>query len=250
MTQFVFMYHDVIQDQLSESGFNTSGANYYKTTSAIFESHISKISSLISIGKIQHDSVVLTFDDGGRSFYDVIAPILEKYGFIGHFYIATQYIGSPAFLSAKEIKELSDRGHIIGSHSVSHPSNIQRLSKEDIIKEWTDSINSLQTIVGRNITEVSIPNGYFDVNDVELLRELGVKTIYTSNLSDKVYINGINIIGRYSITKKTTQVEVQKMLTSRFYTTTIIFKQYTLELLKKKLGNNYIMLKKLIRKWL
>lgn len=244
----VLMYHDVIKDNLSESGFDTPGANYYKISSAAFESHISKISHLISLGKIQEDSVVLTFDDGGRSFYDVIAPVLEKYGFVGHFYIATQYIGSLSFLSEHEIKELSDRGHIIGSHSVTHPSNIQTLTKEEIINEWTDSIRALQAIVGKKITEISIPNGYFDAKDLDLFKDLGIETIYTSNLSDNVTVNGINILGRYAITKKTTQIEVQKMITSRLYTAKIICKQSLLKFLKNLLGNNYIKLKKLIRK--
>lgn len=248
MTQFVFMYHDVIQDHLSESGFNTPGANFYKTTTTVFESHISEIFQLISLGKVNYESVVLTFDDGGRSFYDIIAPLLEKYGFIGHFYIATQYIGSSSFLSENEIKDLSDRGHIIGSHSASHPSNIQKLTKEEIINEWTDSIVNLQTIVGKKITEISIPNGYFDANDVGLFKNLGIETIYTSNLSDNVTINGINIIGRYCITKNTTQLEVQKMLTSRLYTAMIVCKQSVLNLIKNLLGCNYIKLKKLVRK--
>ena len=244
----VLMYHDVIRNHLNESGFNTPGANFYKTPAAVFESHMSKISHLISLGKIQRESVILTFDDGGRSFYDIIVPMLEKYGFVGHFFIATQYIGSSSFLSVNEIRKLSDRGHIVGSHSVSHPSNIQTLTKEEIVKEWTDSISHLQAIIGKKITEISIPNGYFDTKDIDMFKDLGIETIYTSNLSDNISINGINIIGRYGITKKTTQIEVQKILTSKFYTKRIMCKQSVLKFFKNLLGSNYIKLKKLIRK--
>lgn len=247
MKEIVLMYHDVIKDDLCESGFNSPGANYYKIKESLFESHISTIADLITQGKIQSDNVVLTFDDGGQSFYDIIAPILEKYGFIGHFFISTKYLGHHAFLSNEEVKGLSESGHIIGSHSVTHPSNIQALSNLERKIEWTESVALLESITGKKVTEISIPNGYYSSSDASLFGELGIKTIYTSRISDKFILDELNIIGRFSITQSTTAKSVERMLTSRIYIWGIIFKQNLIYILKLMLGGNYIKLKKLFR---
>ena len=84
--------------------------------------------------------VLFTFDDGGISFLTIIAPILEKYNQKGIFFISTQYIDTPLFLTKKQIKELRERGHIIGSHSHSHPQNISELANSDLLEEYKNEI--------------------------------------------------------------------------------------------------------------
>jgi peptidoglycan/xylan/chitin deacetylase (PgdA/CDA1 family) len=59
--------------------------------------------------------LLFTFDDGGVSFLDLIAPALERHGWRGLFFIATNWIGSPGFLKASQIAELRQRGHHIGT---------------------------------------------------------------------------------------------------------------------------------------
>lgn len=65
--------------------------------------------------------VSLTFDDGYKSQYTDMLPILEKYGLKGTFYVITGLIGAPHYLNEDQLKELYVRGHEIGSHTVSHP---------------------------------------------------------------------------------------------------------------------------------
>lgn len=246
-TKVSLMYHDVVQLSNNESGFDTLGANYYKVSFRNFENQIGALAELISKGIIKQDDVVLTFDDGGKSFLYNIVPIIEKYGFIGHFYIATDYIGTPAFLDESELLELSNRGHIIGAHSSSHPENIQLLSEEEQMEEWLNSISKLESIIGKRITEVSIPNGYFLVSNIKCFTTLGIHTIYTSDLSDQYTVAGIDIIGRVAINHNTTHMDVVKILTNRYYRILIRLQLRLIKFAKYVLGNNYIKIKKKIR---
>lgn len=67
-------------------------------------------------------AIALTFDDGNRSHYEYAAPILNAYGFLGTFYLFTE----KASLNWKKFASLSEKGHEIGAHSVSH-SNLTQL---------------------------------------------------------------------------------------------------------------------------
>src|SRR5882762_5740664 len=68
--------------------------------------------------------VFLTFDDGELGAYTYVADELEQYGWRGHFFITTNWIGNRGFLDRQQIRELRNRGHVIGSHSCSHPSRM------------------------------------------------------------------------------------------------------------------------------
>lgn len=249
MRQIVLMYHDVYNESPQESGFDSNGANKYKMKIDLFEMHLKTLVKLIHNGRIKKDDVILTFDDGGVSFYKIIAPLLDKYGFVGHFYISTNYVGSDAFLSEKEIFDLSNKGHVIGSHSCSHPDNMASISKEKRLEEWKSSISRLNSIIGMKIKEVSIPNGYFSKEDVSMFKLLGISSIYTSKIGELVECDGIMIKGRISMMGNTSPSIIEKIINNRFYIFKLRTQQYFLSIIKKILGNNYLVLKRFIRQW-
>jgi len=80
--------------------------------------------------------VVLTFDDGNKSDFTFVAPLLKRYGFGATFYITDRFRfdNKTAFLTWEEIKALSDIGFEIGNHTRSHP-NMATLSREQIAAE-------------------------------------------------------------------------------------------------------------------
>src|SRR5262245_21291510 len=127
------MYHDVAAAGAEDaSGFPGRDAALYKVTPELFEQH------LRAVRKSALPAPVLTFDDGGVSAM-AAAEILERFGFIGHFFITTNYIGTPGFVSETGIRELSGRGHVIGSHSCSHPLRMGHCAWPQLVDEWTRS---------------------------------------------------------------------------------------------------------------
>src|ERR1700687_1351502 len=138
------MYHDVVESgKYSASGFAGAGADLYKLDRQEFARHLEAIRAAIGDGE-----VCLTFDDGGVSAYETVAGMLERHGRRGHFFIATDWLGRRGVFYARHIRDLDRRGHVVGSHSCSHPTRMARLSGDQILEEWKRSTERLAAIGG------------------------------------------------------------------------------------------------------
>lgn len=79
---------------------------------------------------------VVTLDDGWLSQYDEAAPILERYGFRGSFYVIVGRMLDSAGLPVQErqhfdvaqAQDLVARGHAIGNHTMDHRRLARALS--------------------------------------------------------------------------------------------------------------------------
>lgn len=234
------MFHDVVDGQYPNSGFNKPGALQYTIDAGRFEKLVKYCVELSA-------DVVFTFDDGGSSFYNVIAPILEKYGKRGVFFISTGYIGTDRFLTKEQVRELHDKGHIIASHSDSHPRDISKLSLYEIVDEWSKSKKILEDIIGEEVKLASIPGGAISNNVLRGLKQSGYETVYTSIPTDKTDSFGnMSVIGRYTITKQSDIVYLNKLLYNSSYRKRLIAKYKFLRLLKSILGSNYNKVKQAI----
>ena len=63
---------------------------------------------------------MLTYDDTDLDQYTVAFPEMKKHGFKGVFFIMTVSIGRPRYMSREQVKDLSDQGNAIGSHTWDH----------------------------------------------------------------------------------------------------------------------------------
>lgn len=234
----VLMYHDVISSMVPKSGFENDTAYQYKISSAQFEEQVRALLNY---------NVEYTFDDGGVSFLLEAAPILEKYGKRGIFFIASDYIDTPGFLTSSQVKELYSRGHIIGSHSKTHPHDMSKLTSNDVNVEWGESVLKLSEIVGDKICVASIPNGDSSSVVLDSAVACGITTLYTSVPRDSVstYKN-INLVGRYVVHRDTKLQDVLKIVTSYRYRRKLYFRRQCLVFLHKLLGRHYNTIKSLI----
>lgn len=246
MNQIVLMYHCVYANDRKETGFQSSGANVYKLSAIEFEKQVKAIRETYPIDC----PVVFTFDDGGVSFYSVIAPILEKYHFKGYFFISTDYIGTNGFLSAEQILNLHTRGHVIGSHSCSHPSRMIDLDDETLLKEWVESCKTLSGIIGEDIKVASIPNGYSNKSIIQAMLNAGILQIYTSEPTDKIrnIEKHIQIIGRYAILSSMSTQNVLSIVNNKNVRRKLLVRSLGLEIVKKILGKSYVIIREKLLK--
>jgi peptidoglycan/xylan/chitin deacetylase (PgdA/CDA1 family) len=142
---------------------------------------------------------LLTFDDGGASAIH-IADILGERGWPAHFFITTEFIGTPGFLGAPEIRALRRAGHVIGSHSATHPLRMGALRHAQLLREWSVSVDVLQDILGEPVTVASIPGGYYTRAVASTAAQAGIRTLFTSEpITRTSSVDGCLLVGRFSI---------------------------------------------------
>lgn len=225
------MYHDIYSGTDKSSGFQSPVSKTYKVEIKAFEKQVKCC--------IDRD-VIFTFDDGGDSFLNIIDPILNKYGRKGIFFISTKYIGTPGFLNASQIRELSNRGHLIGSHTHTHPKNLSSLSKEEIEREWTESKSILESILSQKVDIASIPNGMGSTIVNEAAKKAGFKLLYTSVPTNTVRRDSeIILVGRFVIHDKTSNKLVHNIVSHVTTRILLLLRWIILNAIQRILGTYY-----------
>jgi len=143
---------------------------------------------------------MLTFDDGGISAHSLAADMLERHGWVGHFFVTTDRIGTPGFLSKEQIRDLRQRGHVIGSHSCSHPTRMAQCTRAELQREWHQSVHMLSEILDEPIPIASVPGGYYSQVVGETAAEAGIRVLFNSEPTAAVSkVGDCKLLGRYFI---------------------------------------------------
>ena len=109
----------------------------------------------------------ITLDDGYLSQYTQLAPVLDRRGVPGTFYVmgtGWQGDGVHQYMKTAQIKDLSERGHDIGSHTVNHASLVALRARNfgAYLGEIYSSKAQLEDLIQEEITSIAYPNGSFD----------------------------------------------------------------------------------------
>ena len=154
----------------------------------------SKISS-----NVPDKTVVLTFDDGYEDNATVAAPILQKYGFRGTFFIITSKIGSADYMNEDQLKELAKIGNEIGSHTLHH-IGLDTVKGTTLNNEINDSKVYLDKVLNQNTISFCYPAGKFsDEAKSDLLKD-GYKIAVTTEASKGTFsTDNIYQVSRYRV---------------------------------------------------
>lgn len=206
------LYHEVIDDY-SESGFQNKDNLAYMHKREIFEKHVSIFKNYLDAAEVRKaDQYMFTFDDGGISNLKS-AEILQKNELNGLYFITTNRIGTKGFLSEKDILSLHEAGHIMGSHSHTHPMIFRSLSAKQMVEEWKNSKDILENILGEEIGHCSIPGGDADLKTYATASEAGFQFIFDSEPIPETRLMGNSeIFGRFSVKAQTSDQEFREML--------------------------------------
>ena len=201
-----FMFHDVTDDPTS-SGFQRPGAIAYKHSRQAFANCLNQIATaperpaLVTAVDLTRPGrhIFLSFDDGGKSAL-IAAEELERRGWRGHFFIVTSLVGSRTFLATEEIRALRLAGHLIGSHSHTHPNIFRSQSPERMVEEWRASCDLLAQLLGEPCLSASVPGGDISSRVLESARTAGLRYLFTSEpwLTPR-RLGDCWMLGRYSV---------------------------------------------------
>jgi peptidoglycan/xylan/chitin deacetylase (PgdA/CDA1 family) len=209
------MYHDVIPAGREDtSGFPGGDAARYKLTPQQFDDHLAAIRATAAppagaavrgrpAAAGQPTPLFITFDDGGASAM-TIADQLERFGCRGLFFMTAAYVGRPGFLRLGELRELRQRGHVVGSHSYSHPLRMARLPVARIDDEWRRSVEVLGDILGDPVVTASVPGGHQSLVVARMAAAAGIRFLFTSEPVVRTReVDGMRVIGRYVVRRST-----------------------------------------------
>jgi peptidoglycan/xylan/chitin deacetylase (PgdA/CDA1 family) len=212
------LYHDVLADRNpAPSGFPSPDAGAYKLVESQFSAHLDAIRSatsaptsiatdLLPAGRERRSGAawMLHFDDGGSSALHVVSPLLLARGWRGHFYVPTDFLGTPGFLTHDELRALRAAGHVVGSHSCSHPPRISALDDAELLEEWRRSREVLSDVLGEDVVVASVPGGFYSARVARAAARAGIRILFNSEPVTSVRrIDGCLILGRYSIMRQT-----------------------------------------------
>lgn len=217
-------YHDVVTPgRLDESGFPGQAAGRYKLDWAELNSHLDAIAAAGLHASVRADAldgadptqVLLTFDDGGASAVATAAALATR-GWIGHFFVPTDRLGTAGFLDATQVRALADSGHVVGSHSRSHPARISSLPWERLLAEWCESVEILEGILQSPVTVASVPGGYYSRAVARAAAESGIRVLFTSEpVATARSVAGCVVLGRYSIQRSTSAITAAALASGR-----------------------------------
>lgn len=242
------MYHDLVRpDEEDSSGFPGRDAALYKVTPETFAEHLDALSPPGRPGLPGPRDPVITFDDGGVSAM-AAADMLEARERIGHFFVTANYIGTRGFLSEDQIRELAQRGHVIGSHSCSHPLRMGHCPWPQLLDEWSRSRSILGAIVGREIDEASVPGGDFAPQVAEAAARAGITRLFTSEpTAEARHAFGLTLVGRFAVQHWTTAATAAALAAGEWLPCARQAVMWNAKKMTKRLGGErYLQIRKLL----
>ncbi len=125
--------------------------------------------------------VIITFDDGDLSNRTVSLEMLQRHSMCAEYFITSDWIGTPGYMSATQLMELEGAGMSVQSHARSHRF-LSELDDQEIREELAGSKRTLERILGRPVTGLALPGGRGDRRVVRVAREVGYRYLCNSEL--------------------------------------------------------------------
>lgn len=119
----------------------------------------------------------LTFDEGYENGYtSVILDVLKEKNVPAAFFITGPYLKTEKEL----VKRMVDEGHIVGNHTVHHPSLPSVESAEKIRAELSELDNSFFEEFGKRMKFFRAPRGEFSERTLAITNDLGYTNVFWS----------------------------------------------------------------------
>ncbi|HLK13803.1 MAG TPA: polysaccharide deacetylase family protein [Fimbriimonadaceae bacterium] len=189
----VIMYHDVLPKGIPDWQYFDTTPEEFEAQMAMIEAHgfqpitADQLYTHLTEGAdIPLKSIVLTFDDNYRGFYENAYPILKKHNFPAIEFVHTDYVGKSTGehpkMTWEQLAELNKSGLVtIGSHTESHPADITTLYYDAQKKEIFDSKSILEKHLGAKVDFFAYPDGKNDSVSQGLVKEAGYKMAFGTN---------------------------------------------------------------------
>ena len=162
----VLCYHRIAEG--SKGDYKVSPATFAAHVKILADSGYHSISPaqlydyLVYNKSLPEKPFLITFDDSRAEHSAIAAPMLEKHGFRGVFFIMTITYNKKNYMTKDQIAQLAKSGHTVGLHSWDHTMATKYKTPEDWKKEVAEPKKKLETITGVPVDYWAYPNGVFN----------------------------------------------------------------------------------------
>jgi poly-beta-1,6-N-acetyl-D-glucosamine N-deacetylase len=119
--------------------------------------------------------ILITVDDGFKSFYDHAWPILKKEEIPFIIFINTREVGTRGYMNWDQIKEIAKEQFVhIGNHGYSHEYLVD-MKNDEIMNDINRATADYKNNIGYNSSFFSYPFGEYSNNLKTIVKNLGFK---------------------------------------------------------------------------
>ena len=135
-------------------------------------------------------------------------------------------IGRRTFVAASDIRYLASCGHVVGTHSHTHPDIFPDLTPERMVEEWRTSGDAIGQILGESCVTASVPGGDISRQVLESAARAGVQYLFTSEpwLSPRA-VDGCCVLGRFSPKVGTSSARIRELAQFRGWTSALLVRR-------------------------
>lgn len=219
----ILMYHK-IDENYRESKLSVS-AESLERQMAFLRKHGYRIVSLgelreqLSSDKpIAYKTVAVTFDDGYKNNYTDAFPVLKRHNIPACIFVAVDKIGKDGYLSWSDLKEMSEGGIDIGSHTLTESYLPKIKDKDRLEQEITVSRQQLKSKIAGSGDFFAYPGGGLDKNIREMVIGAGYRGACATNPGRRYPNDDIYALKRIRISRTSDNLFVFWIEASGFYT--------------------------------
>ncbi len=122
-------------------------------------------------------SLYLTFDEGYENGYTAkILDVLKENDVKAAFFITGPYLEKEEEL----VRRMVEEGHIVGNHTVNHPSMPEVKDDEKLKKEITELNHTFKEKFGQDMKYIRPPKGEYSERTLALSNDLGYTSVFWS----------------------------------------------------------------------
>jgi peptidoglycan/xylan/chitin deacetylase (PgdA/CDA1 family) len=163
----------------------------------------------------QKKNIVITFDDGNASDYEIAMPLLKKYDLKAVFFVIVSRVGQKGYVTWDQLAKMQSEGMSIQSHSLTHPY-LSEISKDTLYSELQGSKAGIEkNISEQKVLFLAIPGGFFSDEVLTMAKDVGYLGVCTSvpgmvSIAEKE--SAFHLWSRFTITKVTPFADFKAIL--------------------------------------
>lgn len=130
-------------------------------------------------------AVILTFDDGYIDHYQIVFPTLQKFGFVGTFFLVSGRMdhADAGYMSWEQAHEMSVVGMEMSPHTKRHLALVGQ-EYDFLVYEILGSLESVQSHTVSDNRFFAYPAGQYDAQTLEVLQQIGIARAVTTQMGN------------------------------------------------------------------